>query len=379
MVHHDLTPAQQRELFFDGLTVLRGAVPAHLVAAARAAIDGTGATAAAGVGKPKQEFEQINLNRFAKRAGEIAGSAAICDLFNKSAVLPTLQSAIGPEIPQAVAAQIALTLPTEPSERCMQSGWPEKDIPHRGWAGHLDGVWNGGHPAPRSPADPSFDPALWNSDRAINGCSRSYGRGVNLGNYTCLVGISLSDQSAEGSGNLGVLKGSHHAMEQFFRLQAGAGGPIGPGGPYWPREDRNAPNGRGVRHYPDMVRERFQRAATYTPDGKCWPKPTEVRLSPGDAAVVLYHCPHNATRNESPAGAARYQLYFRVTSGRRAPYKSAGDEAAAASRKTLVDLWSEWDGMQAVLPRLRAELKADGARASKLLLDVTAPAAPAKL
>ena len=102
-------------------------------------------------------------------------------------------------------------------------------------------------------------------------------------------------------------------------------------------------------------------------------------IAQGDAVVALYHVPHNATRNENPSGSPRYQLYFRVTSGRRAPYKSAGDEAAAASRKTLVDLWSEWDGMQAVLPRLRAELKADGARASKLLLDVTAPAAPAKL
>ena len=30
---------------------------------------------------------------------------------------------------------------------------------------------------------------------------------------------------------------------------------MGPGGPFWPREDRNAPNGHGVRHYPDFVRE----------------------------------------------------------------------------------------------------------------------------
>ena len=92
-------------------------------------------------------------------------------------------------------------------------------------------------------------------------------------------------------------------MEEFFRMQDESGGPMGPGGPFWPREDRNAPNGHGVRHYPDFVREdaAAREGAEYTTDGKMWPKPTEVRLAPGDAAIILYHVPHNATRNCSDA------------------------------------------------------------------------------
>ena len=102
-------------------------------------------------------------------------------------------------------------------------------------------------------------------------------------------------------GNLGVLRGSHFAMQEFFATQDAAGGPMGPGGPFWPREDFNAPNGHGVHHYPDYVREAAAgtEGAEYTIDGKVWPKPTQVLLHPGDAAVVLYHVPHNATRNMS--------------------------------------------------------------------------------
>ena len=147
-----LTWEQKMELFADGFTVLRGAVPLELVRRAKAAIDDTGATTV----QPgeKVEFEQINLNQRARKAGAVSSSPEITDLFNKSAILPTLEAAIG-NVPPAQGAQIALTFPTEPSTRCMQSGWPEADIPHRGWAGHLDGVWNGGHPAPQVPLSQS--------------------------------------------------------------------------------------------------------------------------------------------------------------------------------------------------------------------------------
>lgn len=343
-----LTWAQKAELFADGFTVLRGAVPLDLVRRAKEAIDGTGATAVhAG---EKVEFEQINLNSRAKKASAVGSSPEITDLFNKSAIRPTLQAAIG-NVAAAQGAQIALTFPTEPSTRCMQSGWPEADIPHRGWAGHLDGVWNGGHPAPQASDDPDFDEELFVNGRGVNGCQQVVGPGLNLGMYTCLVGVTLSDQSIEGSGNLGLLKGAHHRMVEFFRKQKEMGGPLGPGGWGWPRFDHNAPNGWGVRHYPDFVREAFLEGAEYTADGKCWPKPTEVLLSPGDAVVALYHVPHNATRNEGSTDTPRYQLYFRVTNGNRAGYKEFDDSTV----ETLLDPWKDWEGLQADLPRLRHE------------------------
>lgn len=354
-MQRQLTWQQKVELFRDGYTVMRGAVPMPLVDRAKAAIDGTNATAVKH--DEEIEFEQINLNRRAKTASAVGSSPEITDLFNRSALLTTLNSAIGAVAP-ATGAQIALTFPTQPSRKCMQSGWPEADIPHRGWAGHLDGVWNGGTPAPQYHDDPGFDEhAFVNNAKGVNGCAKCVSTGLNLSNYTCLVGVSLSDQSMPGCGNLGLLKGAHHIMEQFFRVQHQHGGPLGPGGPLWPRFDKNSQNGWGVRHYPDFVRDSFREGAAYTADGKMWPKPTEVLLQPGDAVLALFHVPHNATRNEGAVNGPRYQLYFRVTNARRAQHENQDEGAPNAAQSALMDLWSDWHGLQDDLPRLRKIIK----------------------
>eukprot|EP01044_Picomonas_judraskeda_P003045 COSAG03_NODE_240_length_10098_cov_71.012101_3_plen_204_part_00 len=110
-----LTWEQKMELFADGFTVLRNAVPLELVARAKAAIDGTGATAV----QPgeKVEFEQINLNQRARKAGAVSSSAEITDLFNKSAIRPTLEAAIGNVPPAQVplCPSLPLSAPMPPS------------------------------------------------------------------------------------------------------------------------------------------------------------------------------------------------------------------------------------------------------------------------
>ena len=70
-----LTWAQKLELFVDGFTVLRGAVPLELVRKAKEAIDSTGATAVQD--GEKVEFEQINLNSRARKASDVASSPEI--------------------------------------------------------------------------------------------------------------------------------------------------------------------------------------------------------------------------------------------------------------------------------------------------------------
>ena len=116
------------------------------------------------------------------------------------------------------------------------------------------------------------------------------------------------------------------------------------GGPGWAREDTAAPNGHGVRYYPDALRD--GRPGRVGRDGKAWPAPTlvghaamgrqviclqtlfkrgvcmeiyrtltlaasvhgndftacgygQVKLARGDAVVVLHGLPHSSTRNES--------------------------------------------------------------------------------
>ena len=60
----------------------------------------------------------------------------------------------------------------------------------------------------------------WDAEQATNGALRSPAQGCNLANsFTCLLGVALSDQSEEGSGNLGLLRGAHTHMAEFFQAQ----------------------------------------------------------------------------------------------------------------------------------------------------------------
>ena len=47
----------------------------------------------------------------------------------------------------------------------------------------------------------------WYSDPSTNGGLLHFSPESNLANFTCLVGVALSDQTMEGVGNLGLLKG----------------------------------------------------------------------------------------------------------------------------------------------------------------------------
>ena len=160
--------------------------------------------------------------------------------------------------------------------------------------------------------------AQWSASPSRNQQPREYPEhGVNIGSFTALVGVALSDQTEEGAGNLGVLAGAHHHMERFFQMQRARGGPLGPDGPDWPRVDHAAPNGCGLQlePYPDAVRAALSEGAAQTADGKLWPKPTFLKLAPGDAVIALHLLPHCGTRVEGPD--PRLMAYFRVTSSAR--------------------------------------------------------------
>jgi hypothetical protein len=101
-------------------------------------------------------------------------------------------------------------------------------------------------------------------------------------------------------GNLALLKGAHHAVEGVFQEQARAGGPLGPGGPGWEREDPLSPTTHGVNMMPPSVRDQFRinadgEAGIVTEKGRVWPRPTLVHASPGDTVFVLNHTPHAPT------------------------------------------------------------------------------------
>ena len=347
-----VTQDQKETLYRDGFIVLPGLIATERVAAARRAVF-------ASIGR--QRADALALGREAdpekaKQAAESArmttgagGDGVFMGLFHATPLATVVQELIGDVLPVR-GCQLPTNFPTDPGEHINESGYPDRDTPFYGWHGHLDGLWNGAAPmhqrTDRKMTDAERE--AWFQDPSRNGCRRTFPEhATNVMGFTALVAVALSDQTEEGSGNLGLLKGAHHRMERFFQEQRDAGGPLGPDGPRWPRIDTDAPNGNGLRHYPDAVREAFPEGGTTTSDGKFWPRPTLVKMAPGDAAIVLHAVPHCATRVEGTE--PRLMAYFRITSAARP------EANRRVCPEALCDIWSEWPGMTDVVAAHRSE------------------------
>ena len=331
-----LSLPQKRSFYRDGFVVAPGVVDQDRVDAASLIFKELGRLRAAPAGLGVKQGDRGAETR----PGQ---SPVLLSLFNDSGLRDLVEEALGPVGP-ARGCQLATRFPADPGDHVNESGYRDLDTPFFGWHGHLDGLWNGATRIHQD-TDRAMTPEqieAWDRDPSTNSCRRCYPEhGANIRNFTALVAVAISDQTAEGAGNVGVLQGAHHEMERFFRHQRDAGGPLGPDGPDWERIDRDAPNGCGLRHYPDAVREAFSADAARTPDGKLWPRPTLLRLAPGDAAMVLHAVPHCATRvNRSEP---RLMVYFRVTPTARPESNRAIDPDA------LCDIWREWPGMADVV------------------------------
>ena len=220
---------------------------------------------------------------------------------------------------------------------------------------------------------------------------------LSICSFTCFVGVCLSDQSKEGRGNLTVLKGAHHGVQEFFRWQAQQGGTLGPEGPGWDRVMFNERTGKwvaapsGAIAYAMAHDARLREGAFEAPDGQLHPRPTQVKMRPGDAVFVMHALPHSGSLNswEQP----RQNIYFRLVNERRMaafrdnPVTGRSDHMIRgwdgeflepkeglphsalyeSSMASLLDHWSEWEGMVAVVAEGRRRKEATaGAQAAKL-------------
>ena len=321
-----MTDAQKRSLYRDGFVVLPDMAPQDAVTAAR-----------------RRLFMALGAG------ARPDGSAAVfTDLLNGTDLAPLATEALG-AIRPAKFCQLASSFPTEPDDRINEAGYCNRETPFHGWHGHLDGLWNGATPMHQRTDVPmtAAERDAWHGEPSRNGCRKTFPQlGANIMNFAALVAVALSDQTREGVGNVGVLRGAHHEMEAFFQRQRDAGGPLGPDGPDWERVDVEAPNGTGLRHYPEAVRRAFAHDGTTTQDGRFWPRPTLLRMAPGDAALILHATPHSATRVESAE--PRFMAYFRVTPLARP------DANRYVFPEALCDIWSEWPGMAEVVAAERA-------------------------
>lgn len=326
-----MSDAQKRAFHRDGFVVLPGMVPARMVSAAR-----------------RRLFMALG-----KGAGADSKAPVFLDLLNGTALRGVVEEALGPIAPAAMC-QLATQFPRDPDERINEAGYPDRETPFRGWHGHLDGLWNGATAMHQSAQRPMSDAELaaWHAEPSRNGCRKTFPEHrANIMSFAALVAVALSDQTQEGAGNVGVLKGAHHEMEAFFRAQRDAGGPLGPDGPQWERIDAQAPNGAGLRHYPDAVRNAYAGDGATTSDGKFWPRPTLLRLAPGDAAIILHATPHSATRVEGSE--PRFMAYFRISPLARPQANKRVHPQA------LCNIWSEWPGMADVVRAAKAPTRRD--------------------
>ena len=368
-----LTIEQKRQLFHDGYIVLKGAVPGGLVEAAQARIEAAekGPTGTSPVFRPRDE--------------SLSPAAELTDLVNKSTVTPILTEVMGTfDLPSRV--HVGVNPISEPHVDFTAAGYREKDLPYFGCRLHAEGLCTMLSPQERIEGTPG---EIYKKMIAT-GLKGDIGRsadviGINtdplfqdpemtlaVGSFTAFVIVALNEQFEDGVGQTAVIPGGHHVLEGFYRWQYQISGKIGPEGPGWPRFDYNAPNGAGHVLLPDAVQKKFiemdSEPPETTPDGRPWPRPTPIRLGPGDAAITIFQMPHTGTRNQFGTE-SRKNIIFRIRNKRRQPDKvvtgvsdhpdrgqfgewldyEPGNDPWQRSKHALTHMWDEWEGMRDIV------------------------------
>lgn len=298
----------------------------------------------------------------------------INNLYTESILCELINEVMGPHT-SPINAQVGVTMP-----RAADAVVRRKATPAFHPQAHVDGGWAGLCPQTQSEIHESGQNLeTWGSQGDPKSMGPAGGaplwqdneRTLAIGSYTALVGVCLNNQLKPGKGQFSVRRGAHEAVQTFFQRQRDQGGPLGGGGPDWPRlqpmGEENAFAGimpiPMVDTYPDTSFE-----SEHWP----WPELTPVLMNEGDAVVALHSLPHTATPNMSDD--PRMNVFFRIRRSRpnnphegnpdvgwgvsdhpdRAlngdflDYPSSYDPFQTSIDK-LCDHWSEWDGMQAIV------------------------------
>ena len=343
-----LSDAEQRTLKRDGFVVLKNAVPRDVTARAKALIE--------------QEPTRIVYG----------DDPAINGLYNDSTLRDVMLQAMGPHT-APVNAQVAVTLP-----RYADAVVRRKASADAAPGAHVDGGWAG--PCPRTRTELSAQGetlGTWGHDGDPKSRGPAGGaplwqdreRTVAIGSYTALVGVCLNNQRRPGKGQFSVRRGAHEAVEAFFRMQRERGGPIGGGGPRWPRLQAMGEDGAFAGIMPPAMVASYP-ATRFEHELWPWPELTPVLMEEGDAVIALHALPHTATPNLSDD--PRMNVFFRIRRFRpENPYE--GDPVVGwgvsdhpdralnldfldypddydpyrTSVDKMCDHWSEWDFVDA--------------------------------
>ncbi len=360
-----LTDDEKRAFYRDGFVVLQNIVPEELVAAAQ------------------QRYRDTTPG------DDLTHASAFTDLVNKSPLTPIMHEVMGEFDPPSAARHIVRPKGQKPADYVAALGYRDKDLPYYGVDLHMDG--QAVFPPPQEPVEGTPEEIYQRyiatgRTGPIGKCADNIGINFaplfhdpdmtnSLGGFTAFLFVCLSDQSMPGGGQTNVLRGGHHAMEDFFRWQYREGGCLGNEGPGWPRLNHDAPNGCGYRHLPDRIYDEFtDETSECTPDGRQWPRPTPAFMKPGDATIAMYHIPHGGSRNENGKSARKSPIFCLVNKKRHPgrvlagnsdhPERAwdgsflefeAGDDAYQRAKFALCNMYHEWDGMQEIVAEERAK------------------------
>jgi len=165
----ELTMAQKRALYHDGLVKLPGIVPEETVNAALWAINSS-------LGSLGIHPERLPAYRTRSYCPELQSSSWITDVLTTTPLWELAESAVGRgKLKPVPSGQIALRFPSMD--------------PPRDPTPHLDGV-----------------------TMSTNGTSPG-----TIDNFTALIGVFLNDIPGPYSGNFTVWRGTHHTYQEYFR------------------------------------------------------------------------------------------------------------------------------------------------------------------
>ena len=353
-----LNNEQKQTLYDDGYVIVKGAVEDQLVDTALDYLNSE---------------EKVNI---------VGTDSRMTDLVNQSAITPILNEVMGHFDPPK-ACQMGITPISKPSERFSNLGYRECDMPYFASHSHVDGSMSIAVPqvvqegseeeiyrryiasGPNGDLGRSPDVIGHNMVPMFQDPDMTLG----LGSFTAFVFVCLNDQTREGCGQTSLLRGSHHSVEKFFRYQRDTNNHLGVEGPGWPRLNYEAPNRCGLVYLPEAVRDEFiDDDSDSTPDGKKWPRPTQILMEPGDACIAMYHIPHSGTRNELGTE-PRKTIIYRIRNKKRQPNKMVngitdhpdrgqrgewleyepGNNPWERSKYAMCNMWHEWEGMREIV------------------------------
>lgn len=363
-----LTLEQKRSLYRDGFVIIPKAVSKELVDAALARI------------------------KRAEKGENLGSTKEMTDLINASSVTPILNEAMG-QFDPPIVCQVGVLKKREAGDHFNNIGYRDRDMPYYGAETHMDGSITIAAPqevqegteeeiyhryfaaGPKGDLGRSPDVIGHNMVPMFEDPEMTLG----LGSFTAFVFVCLNDQMIEGSGQTALLKGAHHAVERFFRMQRDTNNHLGPEGPGWPRLDYDSPNRSGLIYLPEAVREQFiDETSESTPDGRMWPRPTQALMRAGDACITVYNIPHSGTRNENGTE-SRKNIIYRIRNKSRQPNVmvngvtdhpdrgqrgewlefEAGNDPWERAKHAMCNMWEEWEGMQEVVAEERAKEAAE--------------------